>query len=132
MKIPKLRKGSYLPEFLEPRRPAEKAMTAVIQEAYVQGLSTRSVDDPVKAMHCPAGDCAAICREGHDRGIEEPGLAALRRNRRTGRCVPEPPARRVMALAIVARTNGATRLVSGSMPRISRFAASVGSSASPP
>ena len=50
MKIPKLRKGSYLPEFLEPRRAAEKAMTAVIQEAYVQGLSTRSVDDLVKAM----------------------------------------------------------------------------------
>ena len=50
MKIPKLRKGSYLPDFLEPRRAAEKAMTAVIQEAYVQGLSTRSVDDLVKAM----------------------------------------------------------------------------------
>ena len=48
--IPKLRKGSYFPEFLEPRRTAEKALTAVIQEAYVQGLSTRSVDDLVKAM----------------------------------------------------------------------------------
>ena len=48
--IPKLRKGSYFPEFLEPRRAAEKALTAVIQEAYVQGLSTRSVDDLVKAM----------------------------------------------------------------------------------
>ena len=50
LKIPKLRKGSYFPEFLEPRRAAEKAMAAVIQEAYVQGLSTRSVDDLVKAM----------------------------------------------------------------------------------
>lgn len=50
VKIPKLRKGSYFPEFLEPRRASEKAMTAVIQEAYVQGLSTRSVDDLVKAM----------------------------------------------------------------------------------
>ena len=50
VKIPKLRKGSYFPEFLEPRRAAEKAMTAVIQEAYVRGLSTRSVDDLVKAM----------------------------------------------------------------------------------
>lgn len=50
LKIPKLRKGSYFPEFLEPRRVAEKAMAAVIQEAYVQGLSTRSVDDLVKAM----------------------------------------------------------------------------------
>jgi putative transposase len=50
LRIPKLRKGSYLPGFLEPRRMAEKALTAVIQEAYVQGISTRSVDDLVKAM----------------------------------------------------------------------------------
>src|SRR3984957_7509247 len=50
LRIPKLRKGSYFPGFLEPRRLAEKALTAVIQEAYVQGVSTRSVDDLVKAM----------------------------------------------------------------------------------
>jgi len=49
-RIPKLRKGSYFPGFLEPRRMAEKALTAVIQEAYVQGISTRSVDDLVQAM----------------------------------------------------------------------------------
>jgi len=48
--IPKLRKGSYFPAFLEPRRASEKALTAVIQEAYVHGVSTRSVDDLVKAM----------------------------------------------------------------------------------
>jgi putative transposase len=48
--IPKLRKGSYFPAFLEPRRTAEKALTAVIQEASVPGISTRSVDDLVKAM----------------------------------------------------------------------------------
>ena len=50
LRIPKLRKGSYFPTFLEPRRMAEKALTAVIQEAYVQGVSTRSVDELVKAM----------------------------------------------------------------------------------
>ena len=50
LRIPKLRKGSYFPAFLEPRRMAEKALTAVIQEAYVQGISTRSVDDLVQAM----------------------------------------------------------------------------------
>jgi putative transposase len=50
LKIPKLRKGSYFPGFLEPRRTAEKALAAVIQEAYVQGISTRSVDELVKAM----------------------------------------------------------------------------------
>jgi putative transposase len=50
LKIPKLRKGSYFPDFLEPRRTAEKALAAVIQEAYVQGVSTRSVDELVKAL----------------------------------------------------------------------------------
>jgi putative transposase len=50
LRIPKLRKGSYFPAFLEPRRTSEKALTAVIQEAYVQGVSTRSVDDLVQAM----------------------------------------------------------------------------------
>lgn len=50
LRIPKLRKGSYFPPFLEPRRLAEKALTAVVQEAYVHGVSTRSVDDLVRAM----------------------------------------------------------------------------------
>ena len=50
LRIPKLRRGSYFPGFLEPRRMAEKALTAVIQEAYIQGVSTRSVDDLVKAL----------------------------------------------------------------------------------
>jgi transposase-like protein len=50
LRIPRLRRGSYFPAFLEPRRTAEKALTAVIQEAYVQGISTRSVDDLVRAM----------------------------------------------------------------------------------
>ena len=48
--IPKLRKGSYFPEFLQPRRTAEKALVAVIQEAYIQGVSTRSVDELVKSF----------------------------------------------------------------------------------
>jgi len=50
LRVPKLRQGSYYPGFLEPRRTAEKALVAVIQEAYVHGVSTRSVDDLVKAM----------------------------------------------------------------------------------
>ena len=50
LRIPTLRKGSDFPGFLDPRRMAEKALTAVIQEACVQGISTRSVDELVKAM----------------------------------------------------------------------------------
>ena len=50
LRIPRLRKGSYFPSFLEPRRMAEKAIASVVQEAYVHGISTRSVDDLVRAM----------------------------------------------------------------------------------
>jgi putative transposase len=50
LRIPKLRRGSYFPGFLEPRRTAERALVAVIQEAYVHGVSTRAVDDLVRAM----------------------------------------------------------------------------------
>ena len=50
LRIPKLRRGSYFPAFLEPRRTAEKALIAVIQEAYIQGVSTRSVDELVRSM----------------------------------------------------------------------------------
>ena len=50
LEIPKRRKDGDFPSFLEPRRTAEKALVAVIQEAYVHGVSTRSVDDLVKAM----------------------------------------------------------------------------------
>jgi len=54
LRIPKLRKGSYSASFLEPRRMAEKALTAGIQEAYIHGVSTRSVDDLVRALAQPA------------------------------------------------------------------------------
>ncbi|KQT96093.1 hypothetical protein ASG60_20665 [Methylobacterium sp. Leaf469] len=50
LRILKLHKASDFPGFVEPRRMAEKALTAVIQEAYIQGISTRSVDDLVQAM----------------------------------------------------------------------------------
>jgi putative transposase len=50
LKIPKLRTGAYFPGFLEPRRTVEKALVAVIQEAWIAGVSTRRVDDLVQAM----------------------------------------------------------------------------------
>jgi putative transposase len=50
LRIPKLRKGSYFPGFLEPRRTSEKALVAVIQEAWIGGVSTRRVDELVQAM----------------------------------------------------------------------------------
>lgn len=50
LKIPKLREGSYLPSFLQPRRRWEQAFVSVVSEAYVLGVSTRKVDELVKAM----------------------------------------------------------------------------------
>ena len=63
--IPKLRDGSYFPSLLEPRRRSEKALLAVIQQAYVEGVSTRRVDDLVKALGCRASQrarCRAFAR----------------------------------------------------------------------
>src|SRR6201746_1208840 len=77
LRIPKLRKGSYFPGFLEPRRMAEKALTAVVQEAYVQGVSTRSVDDLVQAMGMTGiskSQVSRLCGE-----IDEKGKAFLQR-----------------------------------------------------
>ncbi len=90
LEIPKLRKGSYFPSFLEPRRTAEKALVAVIQEACVHGVSTRSVDDLVKAM-------------GAERHFQEHRLKALQGHRRTGRRVPRSPADRRLAVRLAGR-----------------------------
>jgi putative transposase len=50
LQIPRLRTGSYVPSFLEPRRRAEQALVAVVQEAYVNGVSTQKVDRLVEQM----------------------------------------------------------------------------------
>jgi putative transposase len=93
LRIPKLRKGSYFPGFLEPRRMAEKALTAVIQEAYIQGISTRSVDDLVKAMGMSGiskSQVSRLCEEIDEQGAGLPrspdrGRLALSLDRRA-RC----------------------------------------------
>jgi len=66
LKIPKLRQGSYVPAFLEPRKTAEKALTAVIQEAWIQGVSTRKVDDLVQALGMTGiskSQVSALCQD---------------------------------------------------------------------
>ena len=66
LSIPKLRKGSYYPSLLEPRRPAEKALLAVVQEAYLKGVSTRKVDALLKALGLTGIDkskVSRICKE---------------------------------------------------------------------
>ena len=71
--IPKMRKGSYFPSLLEPRRPAEKALLAVVQEAYLKGVSTRKVDDLLKALGLTGIDkskVSRICKE-LDQAVEQ-------------------------------------------------------------
>ena len=66
LRIPKLREGSYFPSLLEPRRRSEKALLAVVQQAYVEGVSTRRVDDLVKALGCDGiskSQVSRICGE---------------------------------------------------------------------
>jgi transposase-like protein len=67
--IPKLRKGSYYPSFLEPRRPWEHALVNVIQEAYVHGVSTRKMDDVVRSLGLDGIDKSAVSRIA--KGIDE-------------------------------------------------------------
>ena len=66
LRIPKLREGNFFPSLLEPRRRAEKALLAVVQAAYVQGVSTRKVDDLLQALGLTGIDkskVSRICRE---------------------------------------------------------------------
>jgi len=68
--IPNLRRGGYFPGFLEPRRTAEKALVAVVQEAYIQGVSTRSVDELVKTMGMTGiskSQVSRLCKEIDER-----------------------------------------------------------------
>lgn len=71
--IPKLRKGSYFPTFLGPRRTAEKALMAVIQEAYIHGVSTRAVDGLVRAMGLKGTSKSQVSRlcEDIDERVQE-------------------------------------------------------------
>src|SRR5687768_6092865 len=70
LRIPKLRQGSYFPPFLEPRKMTEKALVAVIQEAWIGGVSTRRVDDLVQAMGLSGiskYQVSRLCREIDER-----------------------------------------------------------------
>src|SRR5881398_1286789 len=87
--IPKIRRGSYFPSFLEPRRRSEQALVSVVQEAYVAGVSTRKVDQVVESAWA--------------QGLEERGLTDLRRSRRAGRRVPQPAARGPLPLPVAGR-----------------------------
>ena len=61
-RISKLRTGSYFPSLLEPRRRAEKALLAVVQQAYIEGVSTRKVDDLLQAMGLTGIDKSRVSR----------------------------------------------------------------------
>ena len=66
LQIPRVREGSYFPTLLEPRRRSERALLAVVQQAYVEGVSTRKVDALVKSLGCEGiskSQVSRICQE---------------------------------------------------------------------
>ena len=81
MKIPKLRQGSFFPALLERRRRIDQALFAVVMEAYLHGVSTRKVDDLVKALGADTGisksEVSRICAELDLRGRRVPGPGPL-------------------------------------------------------
>ncbi len=82
-RIPKLRQGSDFPPVLDPRKTVEKALVAVIQEAWISGVSTRRVDDPARG---PGAGHGAV------RHQQEHGRQAVQGHRRPGERLPRPPA----------------------------------------
>jgi putative transposase len=88
--IPRLRSGSYFPSFLEPRRRSEQALVAVVQEAYVNGVSTRKVDRLVEAL-------------GAGRRVQGSGVAALPRPGRAGPSLPRTPLGERLPVPMVGR-----------------------------
>ena len=95
LQIPKLRQGSYFPALLEPRRRAERALLAVVQQAYVEGVSTRRVDDLVRSLGCE-GISKSRCR------ASAPSSTASSRASSSGR-----------STAVRTATSGSTRSPSG-------------------
>ena len=69
--IPKIRRGSYFPSFLEPRKRSEQALVSVVQEAYVAGVSTRKVDQVVESLglRISKSEVSRIC-QGLDEQVE--------------------------------------------------------------
>jgi putative transposase len=122
LRIPKLRQGSYFPPFLEPRKTSERALVAVIQEAWIGGVSTRRVDDLVQAMGLTGiskSTVSKLCKDTDERvnaflgrplSGEWPYLwldAAYLRQREGGRIVP------VAAIVAVAANAEGRREVAG-------------------
>jgi putative transposase len=92
LRIPRLRTGSYFPSFLEPRRRAEQALVAVVQEAYVNGVSTRRVGAGGAARH-----------RGHVQGS---GVAVVPRPGRAGASVPGAAAGGPVPVPVAGRQRG--------------------------
>jgi transposase-like protein len=82
--IPKLRTGSYFPSILDARRRAEKALCGVVAQCYVEGVSTRRVDDIAKAMSIARARCRASAPSSTRRS--RPGATGRWTRRRTPSC----------------------------------------------
>jgi transposase-like protein len=106
LRIPKLRQGSYFPPFLEPRKTSEKALVAVIQEAWIGGVSTRRVDELVQAMGLSGiskSTVSKLCRDIDERvGPSRPAAAGRVALPLAGRHLPAPArGRRIVSVAAI-------------------------------
>src|SRR3954467_12400416 len=100
--IPKLRSGSYFPSFLEPRKRSEQALVAVVQEAYVNGVSTRKVDRLVEQLRLPGMSKDQGSRRGA-RDEQGPGRPAVPRPGRAGPGLPAARARGPLPVSMAGR-----------------------------
>jgi putative transposase len=105
LRIPKLRKGSFFPTILEPRRRIDQALYAVVMEAYVNGVSTRSVDDLVAALGIDSGisksEVSRICA-----GLDEVVDAFRSRRLDHAEFPPSRPSRHRGPLDLLAQASG--------------------------
>ena len=126
LRIPKLRTGSYFPGFLEPRRMAEKALTALAIVARTNGakwLAPRGL----RPGHLHQVGRRLGQGHGHEWPLQEPGQPVVRRHRRQGESLSRPSHRGRLALAIGLEPMASRWLASGLTPPISRSGAAGGS-----
>ncbi len=90
LQIPRLRQGSYFPALLEPRRRSGRALLAVVQQAYVEGVSTRRVDDLVRSLGCEGISKSQVSRICSELDTVRANGSRTRGPERSGRLVPDP------------------------------------------
>ena len=126
LQVPQVREGSYFPSLLEPRRRSERVLLAVVQPAYVEGVSTRRVEDLVQALGCEGISksqvsriCRSACHAGHGRSRLNRCRGFIPIAPQTGPTAsPGPKARRQCPIAASLRSGRLCRSAAGNCHRL--------------